>query len=725
MGLSEDLISQFAKVTNDSKEDDKETTVYGTVVKYEGRDYVKLDGSELLTPISSTAVADDGERVTVMIKNHTATITGNISSPAARNGDVSDISDQITEFEIIISDRVVADDIEAVNGYFESIKSTIANFSDMEAVTAQIETLQAKYASLDHVTATDIEAINADIESLKATFGDFTNISADDLEAINADFDNVKAYNAKFTYVSADVLKALKAEVVRLDTEKLSATDAEIKYANIDFANIDQAAITKLFTDSGIIKDLIVSEGKITGELVGVTIKGDIIEGGTVKADKLVVKGSDGLFYKLNVDGADGVTAEQTEYNSLNGSVITAKSVTAEKIAVDDLVAFDATIGGFVISDAAIYSGVKSSADNTTRGIYMDKDGQWVVGDASNFIKYYRDTDGSYKLAISARSIKLSTSGVDLETAVADAITSSVEEFYLSTSPTSLSGGSWSTSQPAWTQGKYIWRRTAVTYGDGSSEYTPDQNGVCITGNTGDKGEQGIQGPQGVSGKTSYFHIKYSSVSNPTTSSQMTETPSTYIGTYVDFVETDSTDPNKYSWTQFKGSQGAKGDQGIPGTNGTNGQTSYLHIAYATNATGTAGFSTTDGTGKAYIGQYTDFTLADSTDPSKYTWTLIKGATGATGPQGPTGQTGAPGADAITMVVTSTNGTVFKNTAIATTLQAHVYKAGVEVTGTALSSLGTIKWYKDGSTTASATGSTLTISAGSVDNKATYEARLE
>lgn len=488
MGLSEDLISQFAKVTNDSKEDDKETTVYGTVVKYEGRDYVKLDGSELLTPISSTAVANDGERVTVMIKNHTATITGNISSPAARNGDVSDISNKITEFEIIISDRVVADDIEAVNGYFESIKSKIAKFSDMEAITAQIETLQAKYASLDHVTATDIEAINADVESLKAKFGDFTNISADDLKAINAELDNVKAYNAKFTYVSADVLKALKAEVVKLDAEKLSATDAEIKYANIDFANINQAAITKLFTDSGIIKDLIVSEGKITGELVGVTIKGDIIEGGTVKADKLVVKGSDGLFYKLNVDGADGITTEQTEYNSLNGSVITAKSVTAEKVAVDDLVAFDATIGGFTISDTAIYSGVKSSADNTTRGIYMDKDGQWNVGDASNFIKYYRDTDGSYKLAISARSIKLSTSGVDLETAVSDAITSSVEEFYLSTSPTSLSGGSWSTSQPAWTQGKYIWRRTAVTYGNGSSEYTPNQNGVCITGNTGDKG---------------------------------------------------------------------------------------------------------------------------------------------------------------------------------------------------------------------------------------------
>lgn len=102
-----------------------------------------------------------------------------------------------------------------------------------------------------------------------------------------------------------------------------------------------------------------------------------------------------------------------------------------------------------------------------------------------------------------------------------------------------------------------------------------------------------------------------------------------------------------------------------------------------------------------------------------------KGDTGDTGPQGPKGATGANGADAITLVVTSSAGTIFKNASISTTLTAHVYRAGAEVTGTALTNLGTIKWYKDGSTTAAATGQTLTISAGSVDNKASYVAQLE
>ena len=105
--------------------------------------------------------------------------------------------------------------------------------------------------------------------------------------------------------------------------------------------------------------------------------------------------------------------------------------------------------------------------------------------------------------------------------------------------------------------------------------------------------------------------------------------------------------------------------------------------------------------------------------------TGAQGPTGATGAQGATGATGAAGADALTLVVTSSNGFIFKNSAIATVLTAHVYKGGVEVTGTALTALGTIKWYKDGSATSMATGATLTIDAGAVTGKATYVAQLE
>lgn len=148
-----------------------------------------------------------------------------------------------------------------------------------------------------------------------------------------------------------------------------------------------------------------------------------------------------------------------------------------------------------------------------------------------------------------------------------------------------------------------------------------------IQGIQGEKGEQGIPGPKGDSGadgKTSYFHIKYSAIANPTSSSQMTEEPSAYIGTYVDFTEADSTDPKKYTWSRFEGIQGEKGEQGIPGI-GTDGKTSYLHIAYATSADGSEGFSISESANKTYIGQYTDFVPTDSTDPTQYAWTKIKG----------------------------------------------------------------------------------------------------
>lgn len=421
MELSTELISQFAKVINDGKTDKKsETTNFGTIKLYDGAYYVQLDGSDLLTPITTTTDVVDGERVTVMIKNHSATVTGNISSPAARTEDVKEIGKQITEFETVVADKVTTTDLQAINAIIESLRAKTANITSAEIVNAEINNLQAKYAELEYVDAKTIEALNADIENLRADFAKIGDISTETLEAINADIDNLKAYNAEFTYVSADVLSAFKADIKELDANKLSAKEADIKYANIDFANITEAAVTKIFSESGIIKDLIVSEGKITGELVGVTIKGDLIEGNTVKADKLVVKGSDGLYYKLNFEGGTFAEGEIVPTDGLHGSIIVAESITAEKIAVDDLVAFGATIGGFHISSNSLYSGVKSDVNNTTRGIYLDNTGQLAFGDGNNFLKFYQDQNGNYKLEISASSMKISTSSKTVEEVLTD-----------------------------------------------------------------------------------------------------------------------------------------------------------------------------------------------------------------------------------------------------------------------------------------------------------------
>lgn len=175
---------------------------------------------------------------------------------------------------------------------------------------------------------------------------------------------------------------------------------------------------------------------------------------------------------------------------------------------------------------------------------------------------------------------------------------------------------------------KYIWAQFKGDQGVQGPKGDTGERG--LQGLQGEKGEQGIPGAKGADGKTSHFHIKYSAVANPTTANQMTETPSTYIGTYVDFIEEDSSDPKKYQWARFEGIQGPKGEQGVPGI-GTDGKTSYLHIAYANSPDGKTGFSVSDSTNKKYIGQYTDFLPDDSTDYTKYSWTLIKGADGEDG----------------------------------------------------------------------------------------------
>lgn len=446
MSLSSDLVSQFVKITKDNdKNTKKETTVYGTTRKRNGATYVQIDGSELYTPVAEAASTEDGERVTVLIKNHKAIINGNLDSPAARTGDVQDIGNSM---------------------------------------------LTAHEAAITYATIDSLDASKAVIDELSVNQADFVKATAGNFQAVNSKIENLEAKNF------------------------------DAVYANIDFSNIGKAAMEYLYSESGLIKDVVVGDQTITGNLVGVTISGDLIEGNTIKADKLVIRGEDGLFYKLNTDGLsvidegngfikadsypednvvnvewhddysatvttnganellaiyfwidpektyifsyEGETCEVAMYspdwveifrsadsvvkdviitgahhcyfsppndtdlttytfrnvrliekevydeNKLDGSIIAAKSITATKISVSDLVAFDATIGGFNITESSIYSGVKESVDNTTRGIYLDNDGQFAVGDANNYLKYYRDTDGSYKLEISAKdSVKI------------------------------------------------------------------------------------------------------------------------------------------------------------------------------------------------------------------------------------------------------------------------------------------------------------------------------
>lgn len=193
-----------------------------------------------------------------------------------------------------------------------------------------------------------------------------------------------------------------------------------------------------------------------------------------------------------------------------------------------------------------------------------------------------------------------------------------------------------------WKAGKY-WYYDEVTHNGSTwiciepsttqepSDSSTDWLKEVSKGDPGTPGKDGIPGKDGADGRTSYFHVKYSPVQNPT-SSQMKDTPDVYIGTYVDFVQANSTDPSKYTWARFQGIQGENGTQGIPGVNGEDGRTSYLHIKYSNDGkTFTANNGETPG---AWIGQYVDFVQSDSSVFSDYKWQKIKGEDGADGKDG-------------------------------------------------------------------------------------------
>lgn len=389
MALSNELASQYAKLTvvNNKSQAPSESTVYGTVVVLEDKTYVKFDGSDLMTPVETTTSVSDGDRVLVTVKNHTATVTGNLKDPSVSGSIFQGEIDRLDKVvaDVVIADEIIAGEIEAIYGKFD----------ELDVTYAKIEDLDAKYATIDH-----LEANYAKITDLEATY--------------------LTVYSADITYAKIADLEAIDAKIDNLEVGDLSA-----QYADIEFANIGDAAIENFLAKSGMVEDLVVSEGHVTGELIGVRISGDLITAGTLQADKIIVKGEDGLYYRLNVEGGATVTEKVSEedlQNGLDGTIIIAQSVTADKVYVDDLYAFDATIGGFNITDHSLYSGVKESIENTTTGVYLDKEGQVNFGDMHNFVKFYKVDEDNTALEISASSIKLQSEGSSSDVATSETV---------------------------------------------------------------------------------------------------------------------------------------------------------------------------------------------------------------------------------------------------------------------------------------------------------------
>lgn len=284
--LSTELVSEFVKVVsnNNKKDAKKESTGYGTIVEMDGVKYVKMDGSDLLTPAASTADTVPGERVTVSVKNHQLLVTGNISSPAARTDDlketassIGEMGTNITRMEIAIADKVSTKEFDTEKARIDVLvadnvtirQNLTANKADIDELTAETVKIEGR------VTANEAKFETLISDKIDASVADLRYAKISDLEATDAKVNNLQSTYAEFASTTTNKLAANEASIAKLSTDKLDAQAAAITYATIAQLNTEKARIDDLEAEVADIDTLIF--GSATGDTIQASFANAVI----------------------------------------------------------------------------------------------------------------------------------------------------------------------------------------------------------------------------------------------------------------------------------------------------------------------------------------------------------------------------------------------------------------------------------------------------------------
>ena len=415
MSLPAELLSQFVKVTKDDKKTTNEATVYGTTVVHNGTTYVQLDGSDVLTPVTTTADTKNGERVTVMIKNHTATITGNISSPAARTGDLSDTNDKITELDHVVAEKATLEQLEVERARIDALIANSVTTENLTATNADIDTLKADNATIDekltaaeadiddleanmlsvdvanatYATIKELEATNADVHNLEATFGEFKELTTDNFEAVDASIKNLQANKlnadtANITYAKIADLEAavadidsLEADVADIDTlifGSASGNTIQASFANAVIAQLGNAQIKSAMIEN-------VSADKITaGDIITNNVRVKSQNGLLLISDE-TIQISDNSRVRVQI-GKDASNDYSINIWDAEGNLMFSKggitdSAIKDAIIRNDMVSDTANIAAHKLDIASLFEEINGST-NTIKStkIYLDDEAQ-------------------------------------------------------------------------------------------------------------------------------------------------------------------------------------------------------------------------------------------------------------------------------------------------------------------------------------------------------------
>lgn len=354
MNLSNDLVSKFAKMNKEDNKKTSETIVYGTAVAYGDKVYVNLDGSDAVTPVTSTAEVKAGERVTVLLKDHSATILGNISNPSASTETTNKILDEydvivakIGDFELLIADTVTTKKLEAELAIINEALIGKATIADLEAVYAEIKNLDVDY----------VNAKMAEIDQALILKADIT-----ELDALKANISNLDADLAEITTLVGGNLTMDNIQSLVLTSSKVTVDNAFIKDAMID-----RVSASKL--TAGTINTSLINIGSEDGAM---TITGSLQQFKDADGNVRIQIGKDATGdFTFALYGADG----QGQLINQNG--ITASAI-GDGLIVNDMVANNANISGSKLDIDSVIETINDDGTKTISGtkVYLDEQNQ-------------------------------------------------------------------------------------------------------------------------------------------------------------------------------------------------------------------------------------------------------------------------------------------------------------------------------------------------------------
>ena len=667
MELSKVLVDQFAKVTNDDRQLPQNATLYGTIKVNSDKNYVQLDGSDLLTPCISSVNVKDGERVMVVVGGHEAVVTGNMSSPAARTGDVEDAKNEISD---------------EVDQSLDAYDVKLAQMNELAANTLGF------YYTEEKAEDGSIIAYRHDRPNLSES----KIIYKTGIEGFFLSVDGGQTWKAGFDSNGDAVLNILYAIGIQskwINTRGFTATDNSGKETfkideNTGDVYIDPNAFMLGDKDvadtiNGLISDASTVFMLLSNEYQGIATDSD----GNVVGDFPNCQTTITI-----MSGNDNVTAEATIQPTLRKGLIGEWDAKTFTYTVTGL-----TEDNCYIEFTALYKDSTVKRRFTVCKQRYGKDGESAVSPVVSVEK----KDGKTIISITDKTGTHTQEVLDGTNGTPgpkgeDGKTSYFHVKY------SDDGGMTFTDNAGEKAGAYIGTYTDHIKADSNivSDYTwvkiegkdgvsptitvTKENGV-VTIVTKDEshtytqkvldGINGTPGANGTNGQTTYFHLKYSNDGGKTFTSNNGEDVGDYFGTYTDFVKEDSDSVEDYTWVKIKGDDGKDGisptvsvtkkdgkttitivdengthtqevldgTNGTPGTNGVNGKTTYFHVKYS-NDGGKTFTSNSGETVGAYIGTCTDYNVSDPTSVGSYTWTKIKGDDGKDGTNGTNGKDG-------------------------------------------------------------------------------------